>query len=712
MSTLHENTMPWKTKPVDALRDQVAPTEFLNRELSWLEFNERVLHEAQDDRTPLLDRVKFLGIVSSNLDEFIMKRVGGLKRQVAAGVISRTPDGMTPQQQLTAVRTKIIEMIGRQAECFTNQVKPLLARNGIHLLTWTDLTETERDFANHYFRVNVFPILTPLSVDPGHPFPFISNLSLSLGVTLQYPDQTEKFFARIKVPEVLPHWIRLETKDSNGHFRFISLQDLIIHNLGDLFPNMILLDAMPFRIIRNADIERDEEDVEDLLEMIEQEIRQRRFADVVCLQHGPNPDPWILQFLMGELQLTDRDIYEMPADLNYKDLTPIADLNLPNLKYETFTPVTPLPLADAETDIFTVIRNGDLLLHHPYESFSASVERFVRTAATDPKVLAIKMTVYRTGDDSPFIRTLIQAAEAGKQVVCLVELKARFDEEQNIFWAHALEEAGVHVVYGILGLKTHTKAALVVRQDPDGLRCYSHIGSGNYHVQTARLYTDLGLFTCNPDINEDLVELFHYLTGRSLKSSYRKLLVAPVNMKDRFLAMIDREIENARAGRPAQIVAKMNSLEDHSICRALYRASQAGVPIDLIVRGFCCLRPRVPGLSENIRVISIIGRFLEHSRIFFFRNGHDDPLNGEFYIGSADWMYRNLLGRVEIVTPIEDRILREKSWQILQIMLGDQRQAWDMQPDGSYIQRIPTPDASGPQAIGTHQALIDLTQKR
>jgi polyphosphate kinase len=688
-------------------KTEPGPSEFINRELSWLEFNCRVLHEAQDGRTPLLERVKFLGIFSSNLDEFFMKRVGGLKRQVAAGIVSRSPDGLTPAQQLATIRKTLLPLLQLQAECFSREVKPALIENGIHLVPWDGLSDLERQYAVRLFRTNVFPILTPLAVDPGHPFPFISNLSLSLGVTLQHPDRTEKLFARIKVPEVLPRWIRLETPEANGNFRFVALQDIIIHNLNELFPNMVLLDVMPFRIIRSADVERDEEDVEDLLEMIEQEVRQRRFADVVCLEHGPNPNPWILQFLMDELELTENDIYEMPGELDYLDfMKPLGDLNVPRLKYGPFVPVVPTVLADEDTDIFTVIRNGDMLLHHPYESFAASVERFVRTAATDPRVLAIKMTVYRTGDDSPFIRTLIQAAEAGKQVVCLVELKARFDEERNIYWAHALEAAGVHVVYGILGLKTHTKTTLIIRQDPDALRCYAHIGTGNYHVQTARLYTDLGLFTCKPEITEDLVELFHYLTGRSRKSNYQKLLVAPVNLKDRFLGMIDREIEHKKQGRPAQIIAKMNSLEDLSICRALYRASQAGVSIDLIVRGFCCLRPGVPGLSENIRVISVIGRFLEHSRIFFFRNGVENPVDGEYYIGSADWMYRNLLGRVELVTPIEDKPLREKCRQILQVMLADQRQAWDMQPDGTYIQRIPAPDSTGPETLGSHQTLI------
>jgi polyphosphate kinase len=471
---------------------------------------------------------------------------------------------------------------------------------------------------------------------------------------------------------------------------------------------MQILAVMQFRVTRGAAVERDDEEADDLRDAVEQELRQRRFADVVRLEHDATSDPWILEFLMQELKLGPDDVYRMPGELDYDDLRVIADLNLPALRHEPWQPVIS-PNFENGVNIFTQIRQGDLLVHHPYESFNASVEKFVTAAADDPKVLAIKMTVYRTGDDSPFIHTLIRAAEAKKQVVCLVELQARFDEERNILVAHALEKAGVHVVYGVLGLKTHTKTTLIVRQDPDGIRCYAHIGTGNYNVQTARLYTDLGLLTCRSDITDDLVALFHYLTGRSLQKSYRKLIVAPVAMRDRFLAMIEREIEHERAGRPAQIIAKMNALEDRQICRALYAASNAKVQIKLIIRGFCCLRPTVAGMSENIRVVSVIGRFLEHSRIFFFRNGAENPVDGEFYIGSADWMYRNLLERVEAVVPIEDRTLREKLWEILQVMDNDNRQAWDMHPDGTYTRRRAQ---EGAAEQGTHQTLMSLTRQR
>ncbi|HEX4794645.1 MAG TPA: polyphosphate kinase 1 [Humisphaera sp.] len=687
-----------------ATADAAVPAaEFLNRELSWLEFNRRVLHEAKDARNPLLERVKFLEIFTSNLDEFFMKRVGGLRRQIAAGVVSQTADGLTPQQQLAAIRKAVLPMLAEQADIFKRQVRPALTENGIHLLEWEQLPEAGRQAARRFFRANIFPVLTPLAVDPGHPFPFISNLSDSLGVVLMQPGRSEQMFARVKVPETLPRWVRVGSGETDGQFRFVRLVDIIRNNLQDLFANMTILDVMPFRLTRNADVKNDDEDAEDLLELVESELRQRRFARAVRLEHGANPNPWIIQFLKQELGLTADDVYESPGELDYGDLRPISDLNLPKLRFEPWTPVIPPALADDDADIFGIIRGGDLLVHHPYESFNASVERFIKAAAEDPKVLAIKMTVYRTGDDSPFIHTLIRAAEARKQVVCLVELKARFDEERNIVLAQALENAGVHVVYGIVGLKTHTKLALVVRQDPDGIRCYCHVGTGNYNAQTAKLYTDLGLFTCDPAITEEVVELFHYLTGRSLKGDYKKLLVAPVNMKDRFRAMIAREVAHHQAGRPARIVAKMNSLEDSDICRDLYAASREGLPIDLIVRGFCALRPGVPGMSENIRVISVIGRFLEHSRIFYFRNGASDAIDGEFYIGSADWMYRNLLARVEAVVPIEQRNLRERLWMILQTMQHDRRQAWDMRPDGSYVQR-----EAAEGELGTHGILMAL----
>lgn len=675
-------------------------TEFLSRDLGWLEFNRRVLHEAMDSRTPLLERLRFLGIFTSNLDEFFMKRVGGLKRQLAAGTVSR-PEADTPRQALAAIRQAVAPMLQQQADCYTRQLKPLLEENGIFLLDWEQLTDIEREEASFHFRANVFPVLTPLAVDPGNPFPFISNLSTSLGVVLRHPEREDNLFARVKVPEVMPRWIAIGSTAARP-LRFISLVEMIRHNLDDLFPDMAIVDVMPFRVTRNADLERDEEEAEDLLELMEEELRQRRFANVVRLEYGPNANAWMLEFLTRELDLKPDDLYQLPAELDYDDLRPVTDLNIPALRYEPWTPVVPPALADEDTDIFSVIRNGDVLVHLPYESFTASIERFVKTAAADPKVLAIKMTLYRTGEDSPFISTLIRAAEARKQVVCLVELKARFDEERNIQLANALEKAGVHVVYGIVGLKTHCKACLVVRQDADGLRSYAHIGTGNYNASTARLYTDLGLLTCDPAITTDVVELFHYLTGRSLKRDYHKLLVAPVNMQSRFIELIEREIEHQQAGRPARIVAKMNALEERKVCRALYRASQAGVPIDLIVRGFCTLRPGVPGLSDNIRVISVIGRFLEHSRIFYFRNGTQKETDGDFYIGSGDWMYRNLLARVELTAPVEKPALRQRLWQILQTLLADQRQAWDMRPDGSYAQRTPT----DPLQIGSQQTFM------
>jgi polyphosphate kinase len=686
-----------------------AAQEFLNREVEWIEFNARVLHEALDSRTPLLERIRFLGIFTSNLDEFFQKRVGSLKRQVEVGV-SRKAGGLTPIQQLAAIRTRVSGLVSKQADCFQNVLQVELAQAGVHLLSWDRLSVIEKQFATQYFRQNVFPVLTPLAVDPALPFPFISNLSTSLGVTLRHPEREEVLFARIKVPKIFPQWIQVRGEDPNSkQFRFISLMDMIVHNLKGLFPDMEVLDVMPFRITRSAEVERDEDDIDDLLEMIAEELKQRRFAEVVRLEHGPNPDPWMIRFLMDELELTDAEVYEVPSLLDYTELKPIADLPLPQLKFTPWTPLPPVRLLDEKESIFKVIREADLLVHHPYESFGLSVERFLNQAVEDAKVLAIKMTLYRTGDDSPFIPLLIRAAERGKQVVVLIELKARFDEERNIHWAQELENAGVHVVYGVVGLKTHAKVALVIRQDDDMIRCYSHFGTGNYHKDTSKLYTDFGLFTCKPAFTEDMVELFHFLTGRSLQRNYRKLLVAPINMKDSFIEKIKRESAFATAGKPARIIAKCNSLEDASVARALYDASRAGVKIDLIVRGFCCLKPNMPGLSENIRVISVIGRFLEHSRVFYFQNGEKDPIEGEFFIGSADWMYRNLLARIETVVPIEDRVLRDRLWEVFDVMIKDQRQAWEMAADGTYKQYKPTSDV---EKVGTHQKLIELARAR
>ena len=694
-----------KAKVVDPQMDFLDfGAEFLNREIQWLEFNDRVLHEALDQRNPLLERVRFLGIFTSNLDEFFMKRVGGLKQMLSAGVLTRK--GVSAVELLQGIRRKVKPQLERQAHCFQQLIRPQLNKHGVFLLRWKELEEAERLFAQEYFRNTVFPVLTPLAVDPGHPFPFISNLSISLGVVVTPTDREERLFARVKIPKVFPQWIRLPS--ANNVYRFVSLTDVVSQNLDQLFPKMTVLGVMPFRITRNADVERDEEDAEDLLEMIEEELKQRRFGNVVRLEHGHQPDPTVLRFLQDELDLSEDDLYEMSDELDYQDLKPISDLPLPQLKFESWTPTTPIVVADDQTNILNVLRTQDLLVHHPYESFSATVERFLKTAADDPKVLAIKMTMYRIGDDSAFIPHLVRAAENGKQVVCLVELKARFDEARNIFWAQNLEDAGVHVVYGIVGLKTHAKVTLVVRQEADGLRCFTHIGTGNYNGETAKFYTDLGLLTSKKEITDDVVDLFHYLTGRSLKKDYRKLLVAPVNMRDRFIEMIRREISAAERGEPAQVIAKMNNLDDVETVNLLYEAGRKGVKIDLIVRGFCILRPQVPGYSDNIRVISVLGRFLEHSRIYYFRAGQADPLHGEFYIGSADWMYRNLSNRVEAIVPIEDPLLKEKTWEILQVMLEDRRQTWEGLPDGSYLQRKP---ADANQEQGTHNRLMAIARR-
>lgn len=705
-----------KRKKLDLISSptRASEKEFTNREVGWLNFNQRVLNEAEDLRTPLLERVKFLSIAGSNLDEFFMKRVGGLKRQLALGVVSKSADGQTPLQQLKTIRQIALGMVLKQAEVYENKVKKDLEKNHISILRWKELKSSEKEYIKKYYMKNVFPVLTPLSVDPGHPFPFISNLSTSLGVTLRHPERDEKLFARIKIPKVLPQWIQIPNhinhpekdatvKKGKLSFKLISLIEVIKENLEDLFPSMEVLNVMPFRLTRNADSDRDEEDAEDLLQMIEEELRQRRFAEVVRLEHGPKPDPWMLEFLASELDLSNEDIYELPSLLDYQDLNHIADLPREDLKYSSWSPIVPALLQE-ENSVFSVLQKQDLLVHHPFENFSGSVERFIRQASEDPKVLAIKMTLYRTGDNSPFIKSLIRAAEAGKQVVCLIELKARFDEERNIYWAQELENAGVHVVYGVVGLKTHAKIALVVRQEGPELRCYAHVGTGNYNVATSRFYTDVGLMTSDERITSELIELFHYLTGRSLKKTYEHLLVAPVNMFTRFKELIENESENAKKGLPAQIIAKFNNFEENDMALSLYQASQNGVNIDLIVRGFCCLRPQVKGLSEKLNVYSVIGRFLEHSRIFYFRNGAEKPTNGLFFIGSADWMYRNLHARVEAITPIYDKHLREKCYDILQAYLNDKRQTWVMDSKGMYTQRQD-------EEVGVQEKLMQRTRQ-
>ena len=687
----------------------------LDRDVNWLEFNRRVLHEAVDERTPLLERLKFLAIVSSNLDEFFMKRIGVLARRTEAEA-SFTARDQGSYRKLQVLREKILAMLAALANVFRTVIRPELARNGIHLLNWSELSEDERRQTNELFRQKIYPVLTPLVVDPSHPFPFLSNLSQSLGMLLKDPVSGEILFARVKAPGHVPAWLRLTTAETDDNasgrtYRFVRLLDVIRANLGSLFPDMNVLEVMPFRVTRNAEVEDDEDDLEgSLIEHVAEGLRLRRVEKAVRLEYEPPGSATQLALLTDRLHLDDVQVYEAPAELDFTGLFPIAGLPKANLRDRPWEPIVPAAFADSDGSIFSIIRAGDVLVHHPYESFDATTARFIRSACEDPKVLAIKMTVYRIGSDTPFIKSLIRAAELGKQVACLVEVTARFDEQQNLQWARALDDAGVHVVYGILGLKTHTKTTLVVRQEADVIRCYAHIGTGNYHVKTARLYADLGLLTCDPVLTADIVELFHALTGGSRRRPYTKLLVAPVNMRERFLALIDREIAHCQAGRSARIIAKLNQLEDQAICQALVRASQAGVAIDLIVRGFCVLPPGVPGFTERVRVISVIGRFLEHSRIYFFQNGAADPVQSDYFIGSADWMERNLSRRVEAITPIEAPALRQRLWQILQTCLNDHRQAWDMRADGSYIQRTPAPDArpEEPASQGTQVTLMAL----
>lgn len=724
---------PAPPPPVAALGKSPTPTPrppesscYFNRDLSWLDFNTRVLHEAEDPRTPLLDRVKFLAIFSSNQDEFFMKRIGLIKRRIDQRWTDKSLDGQSPEQQLAALRERIGQMSQRQVTLWHQQIRPELNRHQIYIRSYAELNAAHQAKANEYFQQQIFPVLTPLAVDPGHPFPFISNLSVSVGVLLRQPGQREHLFARVKVPQLFSRWL---TFVEGEQIIYMPLESLVQGRLELLFPGMEILERQPFRVTRNAEVDAEVEDLEDLLEVVQEELRARRFADTVRVQIPPAMSDEMRQYLIDGLEIFPEDIYEVPEPLGLVDMMAIANAEgerFDKLRIPEWKPDADPALADPEADIFGIIRQGDVLVHHPYESFDTSVERFILSAVNDPRVLAIKMTLYRTSGDSPFVPALARAAEAGKQVAVLVELQARFDEERNIQWAHALENAGAHVVYGVLGLKTHTKTALVVRREddrpgapvgtPGGLRCYAHIATGNYNSKTAELYTDLGLLTCRQEICDDLIDLFGFLTGRSLKTNYRKLLVAPVTMRQRFLEMIDREIAPAQktqtngtvgANGGGRIIAKMNALEDAQIIQALYKASQAGVQIDLIIRGFCCLRPGVTGLSENIRVISVIGRFLEHSRIFYFQNGGGG--HEEFYLGSADWMTRNLSHRVEAAVPIEDSVLRESLWEILEIMLQDNRQAWDLHPDGIWTQRQPAPNE--PER-GTHQRMMDLTVAR
>ncbi|GIV89996.1 MAG: polyphosphate kinase [Chloroflexus sp.] len=669
----------------------LAESRYFNRELSLIEFNRRVLEEAMDPRNPLLERVKFLAIFASNLDEFFMIRVSGIKQQIRAGVQKRSPDGQTPSEQLSAIRRALLPLLDQERDLLLNELLPALREQGISILNTVALNAAQRAWVADYFRRQIFPVLTPLAFDSSRPFPFISNLSLNLAVVIR--DQAKgELFARIKVPEVLPRLIPLpqelcppigELPPSRCHC-FVWIEQVIADHLEQLFPGMNVVEVYPFRVTRNADVEIEEDEADDLLATIEQGLRQRRFGEVVRLAIDSGMPERICQLLAANLKVSPDDIYTVRGPLGLSDLMQLTNLDRPDLKDPPYVPRVPTILKNSGT-IFEAIKKNDILLHHPYHSFSPVID-FIQAAAEDPNVLAIKQTLYRVGRNSPIVQALMHAREHGKQVTVVVELKARFDEENNITWARAMERAGVHVVYGLVGLKVHAKLALVVRQESDGIQCYVHLGTGNYNAVTARVYTDLGLLTCRPEIAADVVDLFNYLTAYSRQKEYRSLLVAPVNLRHRMIELIEEEIALHRLYGNGRLIFKMNALVDRKMIDALYAASQAGVQIDLIVRGMCSLRPQVPGLSDNIRVRSIVGRYLEHSRIYYFSHGGKPKV----YIGSADMMERNLDRRVEELFPLSDPIaIQYVTERLLPTYLADNLRARELQPDGRYVRVHP-----------------------
>ena len=688
-------TEPGRINETDVSIDLSSPEYYLNRELSELEFQGRVLHEAADDRNPLLERIRFLAYFTKNTDEFFMKRVGGLKEQIEANVTDRTVDGRTPAEQWREVLEKARPMFERQTDVWQDELKPALAEAGIRVLDYEDLSAEKQADLRAYFRESILPTLTPLSFDPAHPFPFISNLSLSLGILTRSEASGEPTFTRVKIPRNQPRFVEIH-HDGND-YAYVLLEDVIEANLELLLPNLDILDVSKFRLTRNAEVRRSEEVAEDLIDMIEEVIEQRRFAKVVRLEVAEDMPDRSLELLLEQLDIDEREVYHRSGPIDFEDFFELVDLDRPDLKPPAWAP-RPHPrletprsrnkTSEAHPTIFEEIKRGDILVHHPYHSFENTVQRFLEEAATDPQVLAVKTAIYRTASDSKVIQSLIDAADNGKQVAVMVELKARFDEQNNLQWVRRLEEEGIHVAYGTIGLKTHTKAALVVRQENDGVRLYSHVGTGNYHSGTSKGYVDLGILTSDRDIGQDLVKVFNFFTGPSLDEEFRKLLIAPETMREKFTDFIRREAEHAKAGRGGRIVVKVNGLEDPDLVAELYRASMAGVDIDLIVRDICRLRPGLETVSENITVHSVVGRFLEHSRIFYFENDGDP----EWYIGSADWMTRNLDYRVEAVAPVENPDIREQLRFILETMLADNRRRWVMRADGTYEQVRPTDD--------------------
>jgi polyphosphate kinase len=672
--------------PIETSRDSISPELYINRELSWIEFNKRVLHEASNPAHPLLERVKFIAIFSSNLDEFFMIRVSGLEKQVEAGNDTLSFDGLSPMQQLLEIRQRTIEMLSERSRLFYEELIPQLAEAGISFAKYEQLPETYKQALNNFFDEQIFPVLTPLAFDPGHPFPFVSNLSLSLAVQLRGSSDDSLRFARVKVPDGLSRLIRLDKikgiKLPKGKIIYVWLEDLIAGNIQKLFPNVPVISVHPFRVTRDADIEIEEDEAGDLLASISQGLRQRRYGNVVKMDVNPGIPDYIKQVLMENLEIEERKVYEIPGILGLSSLMEMMSIDRPDLKDVPFVPRNPF-LEQEDENMFELLKHRDMLLHHPYDSFQPVID-FINCAAQDPDVLAIKQTLYRVGSKSPIVQALIEAAERGKQVAVLVELKARFDEENNIVWARALEKAGAHVVYGLLGLKTHAKMLLVVRREADGLRRYVHLSTGNYNAATAKIYTDYSLFTSNPEIAADISEIFNYLTGYSRQDTYRRIVVAPLNMRKWILEMIEREIACHKKYGNGHIMFKLNALVDPQVISALYRASQAGVWIDLIVRGICSLRPMLKGVSENIRVISIVGRFLEHSRVFYFYNNGEE----EIYLGSADMMQRNLDRRVEIIFPVLENSFKKSIKHCLETMLQDNVQSWSLYPDGTYMKTV------------------------
>ncbi len=658
---------------------------FYDKELGWLAFNSRVLKLAEDPQTPLIERLNFSNIFHSNLDEFFMKRVARFKKHLAHLLIHNTKQYHEDLDRWEKMLKEIRELQFRSKVLLEDGLIPALGESGVELCDWKNLKQKDERYLERFFQEKIFPVLTPMAVDKGHPFPLISNLTFSLAVELKHPEEKKKLFARIKVPNLFPTWIHLPYRSPDFPYRFISTMDVMRQYLDRVFPKMEIGEVTSFEVTRSLEIEeRETDDTDDLLEFIEEELKLRKFAEVVRIEFPNKKAPWLINFLKDELEVTQEEISYNDFPLEWKRLDSITKLRLPSLRYKKHNPMVPKRLRDKSRSIFQIIKEKDLLVHHPYESFEASVLRFLDEAAEDPQVISIKMTLYRTGRESLLIEALLKAARNGKQVVCLIELKARLDEHRNIQWARRLEDEGVHVVYGMPNLKIHAKVTLVVRKERSKFVTYAHMGSGNYNAQTALYYTDVGLFTSDFRITKELTEFFHYLTGRSLKEDYKHLLVSPINMESKFLSLIENERKNAKAGRPARIVAKFNNFDDHEIILALYQAASEGVKIDLIVRGFSCLVPGVKGLSESIEVTSIIGRFLEHSRIFYFQNAKQDPIDGQFYMGSADWMRRNLHDRVELITPVYDYSAKSHLWDYLQLLLAKQSRRWIMNSKGKY----------------------------